>query len=251
LILTAVEQEESLIEALDAGADDFLNKPLKAKVLAAKMRAGLRVVTLRREIERDQTNMNRFASEFAALNLRLQEMRQADPLTGLTARGIALEWLQQSWRAAEDKTLAVPAALAIRVDQIEEINRTHGRLTGDEILRRVSAILSAGLRAEDKIARYSGSTFILFYARTRGGSDDFVLSETERLRKTVAASRFEVDKKLLNVTISNGLAFVQPVMKCADDLLNAAESALADAGRCGGNCTVSDRTSRLTLESPA
>ncbi len=250
LILTGLDQEESLIEALDAGADDFLNKPLKAKVLAAKMRAGLRVVALRREIERDQSHLNRFASEFAALNLRLQESRQADPLTGLMVRGAALEWLQQTWRASEAKSPRPPAApalsaaLVIRIDRIDAINRAHGRLAGDEILRRTSSILSAGLRAEDKIARYSGSQFILFFSRKLNENDDFALNETHRLRQVMAASRFEINKESLRVTMSGGLAVVQPAMKCTDDLLNAAETALAEACRRGGNCIVTDPENR-------
>jgi CheY-like chemotaxis protein len=77
LLLTSMDKEEHLVEAFEAGADDFLTKPLKSKVLAARLRAGLRVVMLHREIERDQANLQRFAVEFAALNQRLQESRPA------------------------------------------------------------------------------------------------------------------------------------------------------------------------------
>jgi len=78
LLLTSLDQEDRLVEAFAAGADDFLSKPLKPNVLLGRLLAGQRVVTLHREIRRDQTNLQRFATEFASLNQNLQEIRQKD-----------------------------------------------------------------------------------------------------------------------------------------------------------------------------
>ncbi|MBI4741404.1 MAG: HDOD domain-containing protein [Betaproteobacteria bacterium] len=241
LILTGLDQEEVLIEALDAGADDFLTKPLKAKVLAAKIRAGLRVVALRREIERDQSNLNRFASEFAALNKRLQETRQADPLTGLAARGATLEWLRQMWPAAVADPTTTLAALVVRPDQLDNINLVIGRLAGDEVLQRAAAVLRAGLRPEDKIARYSGSEFIVLFAKTPTANNGFAVLEANRLLREIAATGFETGDRTLRLTMSGGLAFGRQWMKTSDDLLNGAEAALAEARRAGGNRVVTGK----------
>lgn len=235
LILTGVEQEEMLIEALDAGADDFLNKPLKAKILAAKMRAGLRVVALRREIERDQTNLSRFATEFAALNERLQETRKSDSLTGLATRVATLEWLRQTWPVVVSNAPNTLAALVICIDQLDEINRTKGRLAGDEVLRRAATILRAGLRQEDKIARYSGNEFVVLFPNTQRGSGNLADSEAHRLLHDIGSSTFEVADLEMQLTMSGGLAFGQAAMKNSDQLLNEAESALGEARRAGGN----------------
>jgi len=78
LLLTALDQEERLVEAFAAGADDFLSKPLKSNVLTARLIAGQRVVTLQREMQRDLSNLQSFATEFANLNQRLQEGYQKD-----------------------------------------------------------------------------------------------------------------------------------------------------------------------------
>lgn len=235
LILTGIEQEEVLIEALDAGADDFLSKPLKAKILAAKMRAGLRVVALRREIERDQSNLSRFASEFSSLNLRLQEMHKSDPLTGLAARGATLEWLRQTWPVAVANPPETLAALVLRIDQMDSINRRAGRLAGDEVLRRTASILRAGLRPEDKIARYSGSEFAILFARTLRGGEGFARQEAARLLREFAATNFESREHPDGLTLSGGLAFGESDMKTSDDLLNEADTALIQARRAGGN----------------
>jgi PAS domain S-box-containing protein len=78
LLLTGLDQEARLVEAFAAGADDFLSKPLNANVLTARLLAGQRVVTLHREMDRDHTNLQRFATEFARLNQRLQEGYKKD-----------------------------------------------------------------------------------------------------------------------------------------------------------------------------
>ena len=78
LLLTSLDQEEHLVEAFAAGADDFLSKPLKPNVLLGRLLAGRRVVTLHREIRRDQADLQHFATEFANLNHSLQETRQKD-----------------------------------------------------------------------------------------------------------------------------------------------------------------------------
>jgi PAS domain S-box-containing protein len=78
LLLTGLDQEARLVEAFAAGADDFLSKPLNANVLTARLLAGQRVVTLHREMGRDHTNLQRFATEFAKLNQRLQEGYRKD-----------------------------------------------------------------------------------------------------------------------------------------------------------------------------
>ncbi|MFZ4625340.1 MAG: response regulator [Rhodoferax sp.] len=78
LLLTGMDQDENLVEAFAAGADDFLAKPPKSSVLLGRLLAGQRVVALHRELKRDQRNLQRFATEFARLNGRLQETRQKD-----------------------------------------------------------------------------------------------------------------------------------------------------------------------------
>lgn len=80
LLLTSLDDEKRLVEAFAAGADDFLPKPLKSNVLTARLIAGQRVVSLQREIQRDLTNLQNFATEFASLNQQLQESNQASLL---------------------------------------------------------------------------------------------------------------------------------------------------------------------------
>ena len=78
LLLTGMDQDEKLVEAFAAGVDDFVAKPPKPNVLLSRMLAAQRVVALNQEIRRDQSNLQRFASEFAKINTRLQETQIKD-----------------------------------------------------------------------------------------------------------------------------------------------------------------------------
>ncbi len=78
LLLTSQSDEHQLVEAFAAGADDFLAKPPQPNVLLGRMLAGQRVVALHHELKRDQGNLQRFATEFAKLNQRLEETRKKD-----------------------------------------------------------------------------------------------------------------------------------------------------------------------------
>jgi diguanylate cyclase (GGDEF)-like protein/PAS domain S-box-containing protein len=72
-IMTSKEGMDSLVEAFEAGANDYITKPVKAKVLVARLRAAQRVVQLQEELEHDRENLHKFSDELAAFNHRLRK----------------------------------------------------------------------------------------------------------------------------------------------------------------------------------
>ena len=50
IILTALADEDRLVEAFEAGVDDYLVKPYSVKVLMARLRAGQRLIQLKEEM---------------------------------------------------------------------------------------------------------------------------------------------------------------------------------------------------------
>ncbi|MCK7498269.1 MAG: response regulator [Comamonadaceae bacterium] len=99
MILTSFEDDERLIEAFENGVDDFMPKPLRPRVLAARLRAGQRIIKLQQEIERDREEIRHFAAELAVTNRRLQEVALTDVLTGFPNRRYGMERMQQEWAA--------------------------------------------------------------------------------------------------------------------------------------------------------
>ena len=72
-IMTAQEGMDKLVEAFEAGANDYINKPVSQKMLVARLRAGQRVVQLQEEMEFDRQQLHKFADELAAFNQRLRK----------------------------------------------------------------------------------------------------------------------------------------------------------------------------------
>jgi PleD family two-component response regulator len=78
LVMTGLEDDDRLIEAFENGVDDFMSKPINPRVLAARLRAGQRVIRLQQELDRDREEIRRFAAELAVSNRRLQEVALTD-----------------------------------------------------------------------------------------------------------------------------------------------------------------------------
>ena len=72
-IMTAQEGTDRLVEAFEAGANDYMTKPVNPKVLGARLRAGQRVVQLQEDMESDRQHLHKFADELAAFNHRLRK----------------------------------------------------------------------------------------------------------------------------------------------------------------------------------
>ena len=72
-ILTAQEGMDKLIDAFEAGANDYMTKPIGPKILIARLRAAQRVVQLQEEMEFDRRQLHQFADELASFNHRLRK----------------------------------------------------------------------------------------------------------------------------------------------------------------------------------
>jgi diguanylate cyclase (GGDEF)-like protein len=219
LILTALEAEDKLIEAFDAGVDDFMSKPLRARVLGARLRAGQRVVMLQQEIERDREEIQRFAAELAVTNRRLQEAALTDVLTGFPNRRYAIERFQQEWQAA-NRSKRPMACMMVDVDNFKAINDTHGHDAGDVVLKQTALAIKSGLRAQDVVCRTGGDEFIVICPET---DLEAALICGERVRRAVREQVLTTGTLTLRGSVSVGVAArdektpdIDALIKCAD-----------------------------------
>ncbi len=229
IVLSALEQDEQLVEAFESGVDDYVTKPFTPRVLAARLRAGLRVVHLQEEAQRDNENMRRFAAELAVANRRLQQAALTDALTGLPNRRYGLERLEQEW-AATSRNHRPLACLMVDVDGFKNVNDTYGHDLGDALLRHLGAAMRREVRAEDMVCRMGGEEFLLVLADT---SLHTAMALAERVRRSVAESAFECGQVRCNVTVSVGVAMREPGMQRIEELIKAADNALY-AAKTGG-----------------
>ena len=234
LLLTEHEEDERLIEAFEAGVDDFLGKPLKPRLLSARLRAGLRVVRLQQELERDREEIRHFAAELAVSNRRLQEVALTDALTGFPNRRYAIDRMQQEWQAATRSGRPL-SCMVIDLDDFKQINDRHGHDAGDEVLRAIADALRSALRGQDVICRTGGDEFLVICPETELNA---ALVCGERLRAAVDALHRVVAGEHLRLSISVGVAMREAEMVDLDALIKRADQGAYRAKQQGRNRVV-------------
>jgi len=231
IILTALEDEDHLIEAFEAGVDDYIVKPLNERVIKARLRAGQRVIRLQEEIEREREEIRRYAAELAVTNRRLQEAALTDMLTTLPNRRYGLDRMEQEWAAATRSERPL-SCLMIDIDRFKQINDSHGHDIGDAVLRQSAKILREAARTQDMVCRLGGEEFLVICPETDAAA---AIQCAERMRKQFEAATFQVENLKLRITISIGGASRNKAMPDFDNLLKIADQALYVAKEKGRN----------------
>lgn len=237
IILTGHGNEQRLFEAFDAGADDYMTKPLKPRELVARLRAGQRFIELQQNFIRESEEMRGIAGELAIANRRLQTAAQTDSLTGIPNRYHVLERLDQEFAASlrKDSSLAV---LAIDVDHFKAINDAHGHAVGDDVLRLVAKVMRAHCRAEDTVGRIGGEEFLVVCPDT---AETDAVKLAERLRVAIEMSVGKASKTIGQVTVSVGVALRTVATGESRVLIARADRALYRAKREGRNRVCVDK----------
>lgn len=216
LILTAKNSNEDIIAALEAGADDYLSKPVLPPVLKARLLTGRRIVELQQQLIR------------AREALRIEATH--DSLTGLFNRPAIFQALSKEFRRADREDAPVCVALA-DIDHFKTINDTYGHPAGDAVLREVARRMEASIRPYDLLGRYGGEEFLLV---APGCKDGDAVKLAERIRQAVRAQAFDLSNASIAVTLSMGVA----IYRHGDDeasIIPAADTALYQAKHLGRN----------------
>ncbi|MFH0783616.1 MAG: diguanylate cyclase [Pseudomonadota bacterium] len=232
IMLTGNESDDGLVQAFDAGADDYIIKPFTAKVLQARISSGERLIRSQQTIANDREVIRRYAAKLASTNRKLQNMAMTDFLTGLPNRRSALQRLKNL--VAEVLRYGEPLSiLMIDIDHFKLINDTHGHDCGDTVLQQVTRLLEEKARSYDMVSRWGGEEFLVISARSNG-SDTCQLAE--RLRRTVENHEIRISEQLeIKLTISIGVATWCPAFHDAGELIKNADKALYQAKAGGRN----------------
>lgn len=167
-------------------------------------------------------------AELARAYSRMSDLASQDALTGLANRRSASERLEVE--AARTLRSGRPFSLALLdVDGFKQINDEHGHAVGDEVLRRLGAMLAAALRSQDLAARWGGEEFLVILPETgREGA----LALAEKLRSTFAELRVPGPGGEISCTVTCGVATHDGSTPLAGSL-RAADEALYAGKRAG------------------
>lgn len=217
LVLTARDQKEDLIEALEAGADDYLTKPFHPQELKARLYSGKRLLDLQEQLVK--------------ANQALQIRASHDALTGIFNRGAILDVLLNEFARSRRDRKPVGVILA-DIDHFKNVNDTYGHTTGDLVLRQTAQTIRSMLRIYDSVGRYGGEEFLIIIP---GCDANLSGQKAEQIRLAVSAAPIQTAANaMVAVTVSLGVISV-----CAPEngqqVLESADQALYQAKRDGRN----------------
>ena len=229
IVMTAQGDLRHPIEALSAGADDFIAKPFEREELGVRLTVARRIVALESQLRQANEEL-RQKNERLNLDLRL------DPLMGIGNRTAFNERVGQ----IHERAVAAGRSYGVvmcDLDHFKCYNDTFGHQVGDEVLQRVAQAVKVAVRATDMAFRYGGEELVLLLEEHTLESAAKV---AERVRTHVEAMEFEVEgaSAPFRVTVSCGVAAF-PEGHASDwyEVVNLADQALYTAKSRGRNQT--------------
>lgn len=226
VMVTGMEDREMLINALEAGATDFLRKPVDQAEVAARAKSMLK--------------LRSGALKLLSANQELHRLATTDALTETFNRRHFMDMGTSEYARA--RRYGTPLSLVmLDADHFKKVNDTYGHDVGDEVLRVLSKLCQQGLRQMDFVGRLGGEEFALCLPQTDMTGAVLV---AERLRTSVAAC--EVGRQKLKFTVSLGVAQLTLEDEELSGLIKRADQALYTAKSTGRNKVVTTEATSVT-----
>lgn len=213
LIATSRDEGGDLHEAMEAGANDFLSKPIRQDEFLAR-------------IQNAENSLRELQNRRA--------MADSDPLTGLLNRRA---FLAQAQRVLEDSRsqLTAVSCVMLDVDQFKKYNDDYGHAVGDEVLRIVADCLRRETRESDLSCRLGGDEFCVLLS---GASENDAYEIAERIRQRIAQQSAQLQQQSLAIHSTLSVTAWAPNVETIEELLDITDRVLLIGKADGRNRTV-------------
>ena len=232
IMVTARAESSDVVHALEAGANDYITKPVDFAVALARLNAQIS----RKKAEKLLVEANRrLRAEIAdrkESEARSHYLAYHDSLTGLGNRLLFRDQLEATLTGIEEAPDQV-AVLFLDLDGFKGVNDTLGHSIGDTLLKSVASRLRDAVPVPDQIARLGGDEFAIL--QISGPQPAGAIALAEKIIEIISAPN-SLEGHDVTVGASVGIAIGRPGSVDAETLLKSADLAMYSA-KSGGRGT--------------
>ena len=220
VLMTSMIEDDCIQKAFEAGAIDFINKPIRKTEIKMRIRNILK-------IKQTEDYLNLALNELNNKIRELEDMVIRDSMTNLYNHKYVLDRLtDEISRAARYNDIV--SIIMFDLDHFKLVNDKYGHTIGDDVLLKVTDVLTSSTRTSDIAARYGGEEFLVVLPSSNLDAAKVV---AEKIRSAIENLKWDNG---LHVTISAGVT--QSCGESATELLIKADSLLYQAKENGRNC---------------
>jgi two-component system, cell cycle response regulator len=205
IMISAVDDKETRLNAFRKGADDFITKPIDVEELVVRIESHLK----RKQIYDQSVLM--------------------DELTQLYNRKFLKDVFQSNINELKRNDQSFSLAI-LDIDHFKKINDQFGHLVGDHVLTTFAAFLKETTRNSDTVFRFGGEEFVILFSNTDLSQAFEIVS---RLLEEFSEKSFQVNGKNFRVTFSAGVHTILTNGETLETALDVADQALYKAKQSG------------------
>lgn len=220
ILLSASDDEDVIVRALDLGAYDYESKPVIYPVLTARIRAALR--------------LRQHQQLLAQANRNLATLAAQDPLTEVCNRRHFLERTEAELTQARRHRRSL-AIIMLDVDEFKDLNDRYGHAMGDSALTELTTICANNIRTADFIGRLGGEEFAICCpdADLPGAQ-----RMAERIREAIDQHAIHYQGNSCSMTVSLGVTAFGAKDHSLQDFIDRADRLMYQAKKLGRNRVV-------------
>lgn len=205
IMLTAKNQSADVVAAFDAGANDYLIKPLDRVELFARIET--------------QLSLKHAVTEA----LENERLANTDHLTGLYNRRFFMNSGKREFARTKDRQGEMSVVM-LDIDNFKSINDRLGHAAGDKIIQNLASLIAENLRSTDIAGRYSGDEFLILFS---GTGPEEAKKAAEKMRTLAAALFVDTEEtEKLSFTVSQGISFYRAGCSGFEELIREADAML-------------------------